>query len=340
MALGILSLGLWFADLETKAAVVMAAEAQPANDRHQRYRHRKMERDQTFRELSDGVITIKKRSYASMVDGLEIAVYILEPLDLRGARGHAALVWLHGGVRGDLDPMYFPFIKEAVDRGYVVVAPEYRGSTGSGREHYEAIDYGGYETEDCLTAVRYMTAQMPYVDPDRLGIIGLSHGGFVALHSVFRDQTPFKAAAALVRVTNLVFRLSYKGPTYAKNFVAQQRIDGPVHERRDVYIERSPLYHVDRLQIPLLAHIADNDHDVNFEEAQQLIHELEYQKPSLAETRIYIDPPIDEFGNGHTFNRRVDRRLSACRHQRAARLVEPNLDVSRVAPRAVPGPQH
>ena len=268
VALSILILGLWLTVLETKTTVVLRAEAQPANDRHQRDRYRKMERDRTFRELSDGVITIRKRSYASMVDGLEIPVYIFEPLDLHGASGHAAFVWVHGGVHGDLDPMCFPFIREAVDRGYVLVAPEYRGSTGYGREHYEAIDYGGYEIEDCLTAVSYIAAQMPYVDPDRLGIIGWSHGGFIALHSVFRDQTPFKAAAALVPVSNLVFRLAYKGPTYANSFLARERIDGPVHEKRDVYVERSPVYHVDRLQTPLLVHIADNDHDVNFEEAQ------------------------------------------------------------------------
>ena len=108
-------------------------------------------------------------------------------------------------------------------------------------------------------------------------------------------------------MTNLVFRLSYKGPRYARRFAAQPRIGGPVHERRRIYVERSPLYHVDKLRTPLLVHVADNDRDVNFEEAQQLIHALEYAKPDLAETRIYHDPPIDEYGNGHTFNRRVDR---------------------------------
>ena len=95
----------------------------------------------------------------------------------------------------------------------------------------------------------------------------------------------------MVPVTNLVFRLSYKGPRYARHFVTQERIGGPVHERRDIYVDRSPLYHVDKLQTPLLVHVADNDRDVNFEEAQQLVHALEYLKPDLAETRIYRDPP-------------------------------------------------
>ena len=283
------------------------ARGQSDIDRFELDRKRKAERDRVFRALSEGVLTMRKLSYDSRADGREIPFYLFQPIHPRGPRAHAALIWVHGGVHGDLDPTYFPFIKEAVDRGYVVLAPEYRGSTGYGRAHYDAIDYGGFEVDDCLTAIDYVRAQLPHVDPARLGIIGWSHGGFIALHSVFRDQTAFRAAAALVPVTNLVFRLSYKGPGYARHFVTQPRIGGPVHERRDVYVERSPLYHVDKLETPLLVHVADNDRDVNFEEAQQLIHALEYHKPDLAETRIYHDPPIDQFGGGHRFNRRVDR---------------------------------
>ncbi|MCE2540459.1 MAG: S9 family peptidase [Acidobacteria bacterium] len=283
------------------------AAAQSAIDRYELDRNRKRERDRTFRRLSDGVLRMRKLSYESRADGLDIPFYLFEPLQLRGPRAHAALIWIHGGVHGDLDPTYFPFIREAVARGYVILAPEYRGSTGYGRAHHHAIDYGGYEVDDCLTAVDYMRRRLPHVDLERLGIIGWSHGGFITLHSVFRDQASFKAAAAMVPVTNLVFRLSYKGPRYARHFVAQERIGGPVHERRSVYVDRSPLYHVDKLRTPLLVHVADNDRDVNFEEAQQLIHALEYLKPDLAETRIYRDPPIDRFGGGHRFNRRVDR---------------------------------
>ncbi len=281
-------------------------QAQSDVDRYEADRDRKADRDRIFRELSDGVLSMRKSTYPSRADGRDIPFYVFEPLRLRGPGRHAALIWIHGGVHGDLDPTYFPFIREAVARGYVILAPEYRGSSGYGRGHHEAIDYGGYEVEDCLTALDEMRDRMPHVDTERIGIIGWSHGGFIALHSVFRDSTSFRAAAALVPVSNLVQRLSYKGPRYERHFVRQERIGGPVHERRDIYVERSPIFHVDKLQTPLLVHVADNDHDVNFEEAQQLVHALEYHRPDLAETRIYHDPPIDRFGGGHRFNRRVD----------------------------------
>ena len=105
----------------------------------------------------------------------------------------------------------WPFVREAVERGYVVICPEYRGSTGYGEKHYNEIDYGGYEIDDVMSANDYLKT-LPHVDPERVGMMGWSHGGYITLFSVFRDQSPFKAAAAIVPVTNLIHRLSFSGP--------------------------------------------------------------------------------------------------------------------------------
>ena len=180
------------------------------------------------------------------------------------------------------------------------------GSTGFGVEHHDAIDYGGYEIDDVMSAVEYLKT-LPHVDLERVGIMGWSHGGYITLFTVFRDRTPFKAAAAMVPVTNLVFRLSYKGPNYQRQFATQARIGGLPFEKRDIYIERSPLYHVDKLNTPLLVHVATNDTDVDFVEDQQIVDALRARKPHLAETTIYVDPTPGPTSGGHTFNRRVNR---------------------------------
>jgi dipeptidyl aminopeptidase/acylaminoacyl peptidase len=78
---------------------------------------------------------------------------VFQPLRKRGPKGHAAMVWVHGGVHGSWGITMFPFVKEAVARGYVIVAPDYRGSTGYGESFYQAIDYGGKEVEDTLERV-------------------------------------------------------------------------------------------------------------------------------------------------------------------------------------------
>jgi dipeptidyl aminopeptidase/acylaminoacyl peptidase len=265
----------------------------------------KAETDLRYAEATRGIMQYQKITYRSTVGDMDIPAYLFQPLNLRPAGGHPAMVWVHGGVHGNWGITMFPFVKEAVERGYVVICPEYRGSTGYGEAHHNAIDYGGYEVDDVMSAVEYLKT-LPHVDQERLGIMGWSHGGYITLFSVFREQTPFKAAAAMVPVTNLVFRLSYKGPRYQHSFATQRRILGLPFEKRDTYIERSPLYHVDKLRVPLLVHVATNDTDVDFVEDQQIVDALRSRKPDLAETKVYVDPPPGAAGGGHTFNRRVD----------------------------------
>ena len=95
-----------------------------------------------------------------------------------------------------------------------------------------------------------------------------------ALMLMRETATPFKMGVAMVPVTNLFFRLSYKGPGYQRSFSTQEGLRGLPFEKREEYIRRSPYYHVDSLRTPLLVHVATNDDDVNFEEAQPLIDAL------------------------------------------------------------------
>ena len=275
----------------------------PAN--YQRDIDAKAQIDTRYADASRDVMDFKKVTYRSRIGDMEIPAYLFQPLQKRGPNGHAAMIWVHGGVHGNWSISMFPFVKEAVERGYVIICPEYRGSTGYGEAHHKAIDYGGYEIDDVISAVDYLKS-LPHVDQSRLGIMGWSHGGYITLFSVFRESHPFKAAAAMVPVTNLVFRLSYKGPGYQRSFSTQSRIQGLPFEKRDVYIERSPLYHVDKLQVPLLVHVATNDTDVNFVEDQQIVDALRSRKPDLAETKVYVDPVPGPASGGHTFNRRVN----------------------------------
>jgi dipeptidyl aminopeptidase/acylaminoacyl peptidase len=261
--------------------------------------------DSIFTARSAGVMEFRKVTYPSRVDGMTIPAYVFAPLQKRGTGGHPAMVWVHGGVHGDMDELYLPFIREAVQRGYVIVAPDYRGSTGHGKAHYEAIDYGGKEIDDVISAVDFLKT-LPYVDMNRLGLMGWSHGGFITAHTLFRDDNPFKAGAAIVPVTNLVFRLSYKGPGYQRSYAAEEGIQGLPFEKREEYIRRSPVFHASNLKVPILVHVATNDEDVNFVEDQQMVYTLRALKPDLAETKIYENPAPWGPSVGHAFSRRVD----------------------------------
>lgn len=280
-------------------------EDQPVAD-YARDMRQKDHIDSVYAQITRGVVDYRKISYRSRIDGMEIPAYLFQPLEKRGPRGHAAMVWVHGGVHGNWGLGMWPFVREAVERGYVIICPEYRGSTGYGEAHHRAIDYGGYEVDDVIQAYEWLTTNLPYVDPERVGIMGWSHGGYITVMAVTRDQHPFVAGAAIVPVTNLIFRLSFKGPYYQRGFSTQKRIQGLPFEKREIYKERSPYYQVDHLKTPLLVHVSTNDQDVNFEEDGMLVYKLRALHPDITETKIYVDPAPWGRSVGHAFSRRVD----------------------------------
>ncbi len=259
--------------------------------------------DRRWREASAGFMRMEKITYRSRSGDLDVPAFVFQPLETV-PRSHPALVWVHENIRGHLYEHYIPYVREAVTQGYVVIAPEYRGSIGYGPELYEAIDYGGAEIEDVVTAVDVLASKYPAVDRRRVGIIGWSHGGMIALLSAARNPEMFGAVAALVPVTNLFHRLASKGVERQRQLIdPRNRFGGTPAERREVYRDRSPLFNVDKLTVPVLVHIADNDEDVTIEEGMQLVDALRARKPSLATTKVYASPP-----GGHSFDRRVDPR--------------------------------
>ncbi len=265
--------------------------------------------DSAYEARAKGVLEFRKVTYKSRVDGLEIPAYLFAPLTKKPGK-HAALVWVHGGVHSSWALSMWPFVKEAVERGYVVITPNYRGSTGYGNDFYRKIDYGGKEVDDALSAVDFLKT-VDFVDMDRLGMMGWSHGGFITAHNLFRDNQPFRAGVAMVPVTNLIFRLSDHAPSYARSFAPEEGIQGMPFENVEEYIKRSPVFHVEKLNVPILVHVATNDCDVFFRENQQFVYTLRALKPDLAETKIYVNPPQGAGGCGHTFNRRVNEAGTA-----------------------------
>jgi dipeptidyl aminopeptidase/acylaminoacyl peptidase len=284
-----------------------AAQAEPPSNRapdFARMARDQAETDRRWREAAAGFMRVEKIGYRSRAGGLDIPAFVFQPLNSEGPKGHAALVWVHENIRGHLYEHYISYVREATSRGYVVIAPEYRGSVGYGKAFYDAIDYGGAEVDDVVTAAQVLAAKYPDVDPGRIAVIGWSHGGMIALLAVARNPGAFHAVAALVPVTNLFHRLAWKGIEQQRRAIdPQNRFGGPPAEKREVYKDRSPLFQVDKLDVPVLVHFAGNDDDVNIEEGMQLVDALRARKPTLADIKVYPNP-----AGGHTFDRRVDAK--------------------------------
>ncbi len=286
--------------LAALASVTAGAEAPD----FEKARRQQAKTDETWRAASESHMRMEKIAYRSRAGDLDIPAFVFQPLSDAPRGSRPALVWVHEDVRGHLYEHYIPYIREATARGYVVIAPEYRGSIGYGEAFYDAIDYGGREVDDVVTAAEVLRSKYRQVDPGRIGIIGWSHGGLITLLSIFRNPGAFDAAAAIVPVTNLLERLDRKGVEKQRALIdPANRFGGSPSERPQVYRERSPLFHVDRLRIPLLVHVARNDEDVNIEEDMPLVEALRAEKPRLAVTKVY-DHPV----GGHTFDRRINMR--------------------------------
>jgi dipeptidyl aminopeptidase/acylaminoacyl peptidase len=273
----------------------------------------KIEVDSTWRaNAAKFHYTYEKVTWKSDVDGLEIPAAIIAPLDK--SKKYPTLVWVHGGVHGQWSMEMFPWVTEAIERGYVIVAPDYRGSTGYGDAFYRKIDYGGKEVDDVFSSYAYIK-HLPYVDSTKVSLMGWSHGAFIVSHILFRGKIPFKSGVAIVPVTNLVFRLMDHGPSYARDYAPEEGIQGMPfdtacgekkdHPCIDEYLKRSPVFQAGNLQVPMMVHVATNDCDVFFREDQQMVYTLMALKPDLAETKIYKDPPPGPHGCGHSFSRRV-----------------------------------
>jgi dipeptidyl aminopeptidase/acylaminoacyl peptidase len=222
--------------------------------------------------------------------------YVFLPKNLDKGYKYPLLVLPHGGVHADFTTYYTHIIRELMEQRYVVVAPEYRGSTGYGKDYWEAIDYGGREVGDAVAARDWAVENLPAVDPDRVGILGWSHGGLISLMVAFDHPDKFKVAYAGVPVSDLLARMGYQTEEYREQFSAPYHIGKTAYEDVDEYRRRSPIWHVEKLKIPLLIHSNTNDRDVNVVEVEQLIRGLKAAGKNF-EYRIYQDAP-----GGHSFN--------------------------------------
>jgi dipeptidyl aminopeptidase/acylaminoacyl peptidase len=212
-------------------------------------------------------------------DGQEVPAWLFVPKGLDRSRKHPAIVWIHGdGVNQNYDgwhvqrnyAVYYSFHQYLLQQGYVVIAPDYRGSIGYGRAWREGVymDVGGKDAKDAWMAARYLTS-LPYVDGDRLGVWGLSYGGFFTLIAVTDQPTLYRAAVDVAGVVD--YAMYYEDP-YHGGWTAS-RIGTP-EQHPDVYERASPLSHVDRLERPLLVLHGTADVNVPYLHSVRLVDEL------------------------------------------------------------------
>lgn len=232
-----------------------------------------------------------------------ISAYTFFPKQVSPSSKLPLIVLVHGGLHGNFETSYTHVVRELVQQGYAVVAPEYRGSSGYGRGFWRLIDYGGLEVEDVLASKQWMTENYSSIDPTRVGIMGWSHGGLISLMNVFEHPGDYKVIYAGVPVSDLIARMGYKGQSYRDSFSASYHIGKTAFANVAEYKRRSPAWNAEKLQTPLLIHSTTNDEDVNVLEIEHLIVALKAAGKRF-DYKIYDNAP-----GGHAFNR-LDTKLA------------------------------
>lgn len=232
-----------------------------------------------------------------------ITAYTFMPKKYAASAKLPLVVYVHGGVHGNFESSAVHIVREMVEQGYAVIAPDYRGSTGYGREFWRLIDYGGLEVDDVFAGKQWMLENHANIDSERVGIIGWSHGGLITLMNIFDHPKDFRVAYAGVPVSDLVARMGYKSQSYRELFSASYHIGKSADENVNEYRKRSPAWNAEKLQTPLLVHTNTNDEDVNVLEVEHLITALKAAGKQF-EYKVYQSAP-----GGHMFNR-LDTRLA------------------------------
>jgi dipeptidyl aminopeptidase/acylaminoacyl peptidase len=191
-------------------------------------------------------------------------------------------------------------------RGFAVVDVNYGGSTGYGRAFREELlgQWGVVDVADCQAAARYL-ARMGRVDGARLAIRGGSAGGFTTLAALARDDTPFAAGADHFGVADLE-ALARDTHKFESRYL--DRLVGPYPEARDVYVERSPIHHVDRLNRPLIVLQGSEDVIVPPAQSERIVDALRERKVPVA--YLLFDGEQHGFRRAENIRRSLDAELS------------------------------
>jgi dipeptidyl aminopeptidase/acylaminoacyl peptidase len=207
-------------------------------------------------------------------DGLEIHGYVTYPPGLERV-GLPAVVDVHGGPWHRDMWGYDPEAQWLVNRGYVCIQVNFRGSTGYGKAFGNAGDkeWGRAMHTDLLDAVDHLVVAGS-IDRDRVGIYGGSYGGYAALVGAAFTPEVFRCAVDMVGPSNLMTLIA-SVPEYWKPQIAifHTKVGDPETER-DLLWERSPLSRVDDIAIPILVAQGKNDPRVTVVEAEQIVEAM------------------------------------------------------------------
>ncbi len=212
-------------------------------------------------------------AFPSRLDKKPVPATLMVSKRIDRSRKNPALVWIHGSGSDQnflaWHPgsyrMYYSLCQYFAQQGYVILTPDYRGSSGYSRDWSTGVymGVGVNDTADVASGADYLKT-LSYVDPDRIGVFGLSYGGFLTLQAMTVDPTLWRAGIDVAGVVDWA--------TYGAGYTTP-RLGTPV-QNPDIYNISAPIQHMESLSRPLLVLHGTNDRNVSFADSLRLFDVL------------------------------------------------------------------
>jgi dipeptidyl aminopeptidase/acylaminoacyl peptidase len=234
-----------------------------------------------------------------------ISAFVYMPYNLPRNGQHPAIVFVHGGPTSQTVNLFNRFIQHAANEGYIVIAPNYRGSTGYGKEFQQAnlFDMGGGDLQDVLGAADWIK-QTGYVDPKKLILMGGSYGGYMTMMGVTKAPEMWAAGVPIVPFVNWFTEIENEDPVLQQSDLATM---GDPVKNKALFEERSPINYIDHVKAPLLLLAGGHDPRCPKTESQQVVDAIK-KRGGVVEYKVYEN-------EGHGFAR-VENQIDA--YKRAA----------------------
>ena len=229
-----------------------------------------------------------------------ISAFLYVPYNMARNGQNAAIVYIHGGPTSQSMNSFNRFVQYAANQGYMVLAPNYRGSTGYGKEFQQAnlFDMGGGDLQDVLAGVDWIK-QTGHLDPKKIAVMGGSYGGYLSMMSVTKAPDVWAAGVPIVPFVNWFTEIENEDPVLQQSDLATM---GDVVKNKARYEDRSPINFIDQIKAPLLLLAGGHDPRCPKSETQQVVDAIR-KRGGTVEYKIYDN-------EGHGFAR-VENQIDA-----------------------------
>jgi dipeptidyl aminopeptidase/acylaminoacyl peptidase len=229
-----------------------------------------------------------------------ISAFVYVPYNMVRNGQNAAVVYVHGGPTSQTVNSFSRFIQHMVNLGYMVIAPNYRGSTGYGKEFQQAnlFDMGGGDLQDVLAAADFVK-QTGFLDAKKIALVGGSYGGYMTMMGVTKAPDVWAAGVPIVPFVNWFTEIQNEDPVLQQSSLATM---GDLVKDKARFEDRSPIFFVDQIKAPLLLLAGGNDPQCPKEESQQVVDAIK-KRGGVVELKVYEN-------EGHGFAR-VENQIDA-----------------------------